>query len=167
MTHEQSSRLRTILIDEARKLFRISVYIWVLLSLFSLHKAFILHDRFLSYHLGFALINALALAKVILIGQDLHLADRLKNRPLIYPIMFKSAVFAVLLVCFHLIEEMITEVVHGKTLSRSTIEGGTLREILMVGIMMFVVLIPFFGFMELERAIGPKELKGLLFGRKT
>jgi hypothetical protein len=98
-----------------------------------------------------------------------HVGDNLKNRPLIYPIIFKSAVFAVILICFHMIEDTLIGVLHGETLSHSipNIGGGKLQGILMVGIIMFVVLMPFFAFRELDRAIGTEALRSLLFGRET
>ncbi len=37
----------------------------------------------------------------------------------------------------------------------------------MVGIIMFVVLMPFFAFRELDRVIGTEQLRSLLFGGKT
>ena len=162
-------RLKTGAIDETRELFGIFIYLWVLLSLFSLHKALVLNDESLIYHQGFAIINALALAKVVLLGEFFHVGDNLRNRPLIYPIIFKSAVFAVILICFHIIEEALVGVLHGKTFSQSipSIGGGTLQGILMVGIIMFVVLMPFFAFRELDRAIGKEQLRSLLFGGKT
>jgi hypothetical protein len=95
MVSERLLRLKTGAIDETRELFGIFIYFWVLLSLFSLHKALVLNEESLIYHQGFALINALALAKVVLVAEYFHVGDNLKNRPLIYPIMFKSAVFAV------------------------------------------------------------------------
>src|SRR5580704_7387338 len=100
MVSERLRRLKTGAIDETRELFGIFIYLWVLLSLFS--------------HQGFAIINALALAKVVLVAEYFHVGDKLKNRPLIYPIMFKSAVFAVILLCFHIIEETLLGVLHGK-----------------------------------------------------
>ena len=105
MVSERLRRLKTGAIDETRELFWIFIYLWVLLSLFSLHKALVLNEESLIYHQGFAIINALALAKVVLVAEYFHVGDNLKNRPLIYPIMFKSAVFAVILLCFHIIEK--------------------------------------------------------------
>src|SRR3984893_17987085 len=164
MANGRLLRLKTGAIDETRELFGIFIYLWVLLSLFSLHKALVLNEESLIYHQGFALINALALAKVVLVGEFFHIGDSLKNRPLVYPIMFKSAVFAVILMCFHIIEETLIGVLHGKSLSQSIPEigGGTLQGILMVGIIMFVVLVGFFAFRGLERAIGPEQLRSLL-----
>ena len=67
MTNDRARRLKTTAVGEAKKLFGIFVYIWILLSLFSLHKALLLHQESLTYQQGFALINAFALAKVVLI----------------------------------------------------------------------------------------------------
>jgi len=169
MVNDRLHRLKTGAIDEARKLFGIFVYFWVLLSLFSFHKALILNEEDLIYHQGFAFINALALAKVVMAGEFLHVGDDFKNRPLIYPILFKSAVFAVLLICFHVIEETFIGVLRGKALYQSipSIGGGKLQGILMIGITMFVVLMPFFAFRELERALGAEALRALLFGDAT
>jgi hypothetical protein len=69
MANERMLRLKTGAIAEARELFGIFFYFWVLLSLFSLHKALVLNDESLIYHQGFALINALALAKVVLVAE--------------------------------------------------------------------------------------------------
>jgi hypothetical protein len=169
MATGQIGRLKTAAIDETRKLARIFIYLWLVLCLLAMHRALIQNDEFLRYHLGLVLFNALALAKVILILEDLHLFDQLKNKPLVYPILFKSTVFAVILFCFHVIEETIAGMLHGKTLSHSILDigGGTVHGMLLVGVIMFVVLVPFITFIELERAIGAKEMSDLLFGRKT
>jgi uncharacterized protein (DUF1810 family) len=169
MANERLVRLKAGAITETRELFGIFIYFWVLLSLFSLHKALVLNEESLIYHQGFALINALALAKVVLLAEFFHVGDKFKNRPLIYPIMFKSVIFAVILMCFHIIEETLIGVLHDKTLSQSIpkIGGGTLQGILMVGIIMFVVLTPFFAFRELGRAIGTEQMRSLLFGANT
>jgi biotin carboxyl carrier protein len=168
MVNDRLRRLKTGAIDETKKLFGIFIYLWVLLSLFSFHKALVLNEEYLLYDQGFALINALVLAKVVLIGEFFRVGDKLTNRPLIYPIIFKSAVFAVLLICFHMVEKTLTGVLHGNTLFQSIPSiGGTLQGILMVGIIMFVALMPFFAFRELDRAIGTQELHNLLFGDAT
>jgi len=169
MVNDRLRRLKTGAIDETKKLFGIFIYLWVLLSLFSFHKALVLNEEYLLYDQGFALINALVLAKVVLVGEFFGIGDKLRNRPLIYPIIFKAAVFAVLLICFHIVEKTLTGLLHGKTLFQSipSIGGGMLQGILMIGIIMFVALMPFFAFRELDRAIGTQELHRLLFGGAT
>ena len=169
MVSERLGRLKAGAIDEAKKLFGVFVYLWILLTLFSLHKALIFNEDILTYQQGFALINALALAKIVVVGQSLHVGDRLRNKPLVYPIVFKAAIFAALLLVFHVVEETLIGVWRGKTLAESipTIGDGTLQAIIMTATILFVALVPFFAFLELERAIGPEELHSLLFGRKA
>jgi len=93
-------------LHEAREFVGIALYLFVVFSLFEAYKSVILAE----YHLAFALhelalINALALAKVILVAQELHLADRFRDAPLIYPTLLKSFVFTIVLACFKIAEE--------------------------------------------------------------
>jgi hypothetical protein len=62
-------------------------------------------------------INAWLLAKVMLTVEIFHVGDSLKHKPLIYPIVLKSAVFAIMLISFHILEEVLLGVWHGKTIS--------------------------------------------------
>jgi hypothetical protein len=45
MVNDRFRRLKTGVIDETRKLLGIFIYFWVLLSLFSFHKALILNEE--------------------------------------------------------------------------------------------------------------------------
>jgi hypothetical protein len=169
MANDRLGRLKALAIDETRKLFQIFLYIWILLSLFSLHKALIFNEDILTYQQGCALINAWALAKVVLIGQRLSLGDRFRGKPLVYAIMFQDAIFAIILLIFYIIEETLIGMWHGKTFVESipAIGDGTLQAIIVTVIIMFFVLIPFFAFKELEQAIGRDIFRQLLFGGKT
>ena len=79
------------------------------------HKALILNEQHLLYHQGFAFINALVLAKVMLTAEIFNVGDSLKHKPLVYPILFKSAIFAIILVSFYVLEEVILGLLHRKT----------------------------------------------------
>ena len=64
-----------------------------------MHEWTVLASHQISFRFyGLAVVNALVLGKIMLIAEDLHFADRLKNKPLIYPIAFKSIAFSALLV---------------------------------------------------------------------
>jgi hypothetical protein len=76
MATGQIGRLKTATIGETRKLARIFIYVWFVLCLLAMHRALIQHDEFLRYHLGLVLLNAMALAKVILLLEDFHLLDQ-------------------------------------------------------------------------------------------
>ena len=67
---------------EMREYFVLSFYLFVVFSLLVVHKSIILGEHHIDYTVhGFALINALALAKIMLVAQDLHLADRFHKLP--------------------------------------------------------------------------------------
>jgi hypothetical protein len=169
MLKERFSLIKQKGLKEGRRLLWIFVYLWVLLGLFAAHKSIVLNDPDFFYHQGFAFINAWLLAKVMLTAEMLHIADSLKHRPVIYPIVLKSAVFSTILISFYLIEEVLVGMWHGKTVTESlpAIGGGGLEGILVVGIIMFVVLMPFFALGEIARDIGDGKLYELFFVRRT
>lgn len=169
MRNESLNRARQRGLAEARKLFWIFLYLWVLLGLFAIHKSIILNELHFFYHQGFAFINAFLLAKVMLTAEIFHVGDNLKHKPLIYPIVFKSAIFSVILISFYILEEVLVGMRHGQTFSKSipTLGGGGVDGILVVGIIMFVVLMPFFALREFARDIGDDKLYQLFFVRRT
>ncbi len=144
----------------------ISLYLFVVFSLFAAYKAVILAQHQIEIvPQGLALINALALGKVILIGQELRLADQFRDAPLIYPTLLKSFVYTLLLACFKIVEEAAVGVYHGEPFGESiaVFAGGSWKGVLSLTVLLFVVLIPFFGFTELRRVLGEDRLVGGFF----
>src|SRR5271163_2318402 len=70
-----------------------------------------------------ALINAFVIAKVILIGEAVHMGRELEKKALLFSAAWKAFVFGLLVFAFHLLEEVIKHLVHGKDVS------GAFREI--------------------------------------
>ena len=128
-------------------------YLFVVFSLFDIHKSVILAEHQIDF-VGFGLnpINALTLAKVILVGQELHLANEFRDAPLIYTTMAKSRLYTVLLACFKILETVAVGIYQGRSLGESVaaFPGGSLKGLLSLTVLLFVVLIPFFGFGELQ-----------------
>jgi hypothetical protein len=153
---------------ENKKFFGVFVYLWVLLTLFSLHTAFIFNESMLTFKQGFALINALAVAKLIVVGEALRLGGRERDAPVLIPALVKSAIFSVILVLLNIAEETATGVYDGKAFSEAfpRVGDGSLQAILVTASLAYVCFIPFFAFLELERPLGTEELSALLFGRR-
>ena len=148
----------------------ITAYLWVIFVLFLLYRAVILNEEHIdSLAKGFAIINALALAKVMLVAKALHFGEWVDDAPLIYPTLIKSASFAVLLALFKLLEEWAVGLYHGKSFqeSLSRLGGGSLAGILTLALILFVMLLPFFGFGELQRVLGEGKLAQLFLGRRN
>ena len=169
MSNEKKTGWKERLLEELKKLSIIAVYLWVLLSVFVVYRAIILNDYHISdpEKLGFALINALILAKFILIADAFHAGKKFESLPLLYSILFKSALFSVILMVCHIVEEVLVRMWHGKSFVESLPEvgGAALNDIFSLGIIMFVVLIPFFTARELIRVLGKDTLKALLLAR--
>jgi hypothetical protein len=150
---------------EFRRFLVIFFYLWVVFGLLSIHKSIVLSQHHLDVEEhAFAFINAFVFAKVLLVGEQLNLGSRFKNKPLIYPILYKSFVFSLVLIGFHIVESVAVGLWHGHTIAESLppMIGWNPRGLLAVGVMCFVLLLPFFGFREIARVIGREELRALI-----
>jgi hypothetical protein len=164
---ETTSRtLKQKVIEQMKEFLFIALYLWLVFGLLLMYKSVILGEHHIdfAYH-GFALINALALGKVVIIAKDLRLGWRFNNAPLVYPTLVNSAIFTVVLACFKILEDAAVGVYRGKSFAESIADlgGGTLRAIVTLSLLLFVVLVPFIGFGELERVLGEGKLKQIFF----
>ena len=83
--------LKQKVVHEVREYFLMAFYLYVVFSLFVVYKSLILAEHHIDFvRHGVALISALALAKVMVTAQELHLADWFGDAPLIYPTLVKS-----------------------------------------------------------------------------
>ena len=146
---------------EIKEFLAIVFYLWVVFALFEIHKSLILREHHIDVAAhSFALINALALAKVMLVARKLHLGEFWHHKPLIYPTLLKSAIFTLLLACFKILEDAAVGWYRGQSFHQSMadIGGGSHNGILSMAAIMFVVLIPFFAFTELQAITGEGRL---------
>jgi hypothetical protein len=164
----QPRNLKERAFEEVKRFVAIFLYLWVVFGLLSIHTSLVLSQRHLDYEEHtFAIINALVFAKVLLLGEELHLGRRFDNKPLIYPILYKCLVFSIVLICFHVVETVAVGVWHGNTIIASVppLLGWNPKGLLAVAFTCFVLLLPFFGFREIARVMGRTEMRALLFGR--
>jgi hypothetical protein len=151
---------------ELREFAAMFLYLLIPISLFVAHRAIALKERGIDYQFsGLAIINALVLAKVMVLGEGLGFASRWKNRPLAWPILYKSASFAVLFIIVHEVEEGLKGLIHGGGFMASIppLGGGGLLGLVVIGLNMAIALVPFFAFRELSRVMGEGNLVALLF----
>ena len=152
-------------LDELRKLSITVVYIWVLLSVFTLHREVILASYHINYSakFGFAFINAVILAKFMWLGEILHAGKKAAGKALLYSTPWNSALFTVILMVCHLLEETLLKLWHGQSMAESFSETvADPRDIFATALLVFVVLIPFFFAKGLIEILGKDEIKRLL-----
>ena len=155
---------------EFKEFLVIALYLWLIFGLFLQYKSVILAAQHISFAAhGVALINALVLGKFVLIARALHLGERVDDAPLIYRTLLKSALFSLVLACCKILEEAAVGLYHGKSFSESIADlgGGTLKGILTLTVLLFVLLIPFFAFDELKRVLGEAKLAQLFFRTRS
>jgi hypothetical protein len=165
MVQEEKPGWKKRLVDELRKLAIAVIYIWVLLSVFGLYREIILANYRINYSpkFGFALINAVILAKFMWLGEILHAGKRAIGKSLLYSTLWNAALFAVILMGCHLLEETLLKLWHGQSIAESSSETvADPRGIFATALVMFVVLIPFFFAKGLIEILGEDEIKRLL-----
>jgi hypothetical protein len=167
---ERKPTLKERAAHQLREFLVMFIYLWALFALLVINQSIVLAREAQDYEAhGFAILNALILAKVLLIGEDLHLGDRFRDKPLLYSILYKCFIFTLFIIGFHILERVIVGVWRGRTIAQSfpTIGGGSVNGILSLGATLFVALIPFFAFREISRVIGRGALWSLLLSRGT
>jgi hypothetical protein len=170
VTGLRSHTIRQRAYDEFVRFIVLFLYLWVLLGIFVIIEDIILRQEGRSLaSQGFAFINALVLAKVMLVFEDLDLGRWLERRPLIYPILFETSVLTIFFLCFHAAEKVIEGLIRGQTIAASLpkIGGGGFIGVTSVAVILFVALIPFFAFRNLRRVLGADRINELLFGIST
>ena len=138
---KQKGHLKKRAIDSTKKFLVMTAYLWAFLAVMSVHKTVVLAQNHINFEeQSFAIVNALVLAKFMLLADDLKLGRRFTDRPLIYPIVWASLVFAVILVFFHLAEHLLLGLLHAKSLAETLADlgAGSLRGILSMGGITFV-----------------------------
>jgi hypothetical protein len=144
----------------------IAAYLYVFLAALIYLKAAILHAHDIPFAtFGFATAKALICAKFVLIGRMMHLGERFKALPLIWPTLYKSLVFLLLLLILNAIEEVVVGLMHHRKVMDSLAEfgGGTLSQLIASSIVVLLILIPFFAFRSLGEVVGERNLVRVFF----
>ena len=153
-------------LEELKVFWLIALYLWLFLGCFTVYRRLILAETGVPYlHYGIALIEALIIGKVVLIGRMFGFTRRFDHMPLVVPVVYKSVVFALLVMLFGVVEHLVTGWVHKQGLLaglQEIAETGT-YEIGARALMLTVAFVPFFAFTELGRVLGPKRLTAMFF----
>jgi hypothetical protein len=117
-------------------------------------------------HYGYAVIQALVLAKIILIGEALHVGERYESRPLIVFALYKSVVYGLLTFGFHILEHVVHALATGESpggaLARLAAQPG---EICAYSLVLFVAFVPFFSLQAAGRLLGEVRFLDVLLKR--
>jgi hypothetical protein len=166
MGSDRKTQLKEKAAEEFRLLLLISAYLTAFFVAFLTYRRLISREFGVSsFHYGYALIEALVIAKVILIGKAMGLSKKTTRRTLAFSVLRASVVYGLLVAVFAVLEHIIEGLVHGKTLGASLDDmlNQGVYEILGRTLVLFVAFLPFFAFWEVGHLVGDKKLFDLFF----
>jgi hypothetical protein len=148
---------------ELREFALISLYLAFFFCAIATYSLLLLNQFHVSYFIyGTALINALVMAKVILIGEYAHLGKKHESKPLFQSALYKALLFSVLVFGFHIVEEAIKRRWHGENFA-TAYHGIHINELLARSVIVFCAFLPLFAFRELRRVLGEQQFWSLFF----
>jgi hypothetical protein len=145
-------------------------YLTIAFASFTQYRRLVLAAHDITYtNYWVAVIEALILAKVIMIGDVLRIGRGLEGKPLIYPTLYKTAIFTLFVGIFTVLENVITGLWKGTGFTGDLVAflGKGPNEFLANCLVVFVAFIPFFGVRELGRVLGADKIRALFFRRHT
>ena len=159
-------------VGEATRFVVMFLYLWVVFGLFVLQQSVVMAQRHLDDYVqyGVAAMNALIFAKVMLVAEDFDLGRRFQDMPLIVPLLYKSFVFSLVFLCFHVVENIVIGQFQGKGVLESLpMIGGDLKATVSAVLIFTFELVPYFAYREIGRVIGEDKMYSLVFAhrRKT
>ena len=149
----------------------IVAYLYVCFGALLLYKAAVLSHAGVSYvPFGLAAIKALVLGKFLLLLHGARVGERAKRKSrLLIAIAQQALLFASLLAILTVIEELVVGAIHGRPLKViiSGLADGSLMEAAATGLLMALVLTPYFALREINSELGDGVLfRMLLTSRK-
>ena len=148
---------------ELREFAAISLYLAFFFCAVATYSLLLLNQFHVSYFIyGTALINALVIAKVILIGEYAHLGKKHESKPLFQSALYKAFLFSLLVLAFHIMEETIKRRWHGENFV-TAYHGIRVDELLARSVIVFCTFLPLFAFRELRRVLGEDNFWSLFF----
>jgi len=153
-------------IDELKEFVIIAAYLYVCFTAILYLKASILRAHGIEFApFGFAFVKALICAKFVSLGYILRVGERFKSLPLIWPTLYKSFAFLILLLALNVLEEIVAGLIHHRAIADSLAEfgGGTLDQLIATSVVGLLILIPFFAFRSLGELVGERNLVRVFF----
>jgi multidrug transporter EmrE-like cation transporter len=144
----------------------LALYLYICFLAVVLLKRAILRDVGVDFTIwGIAAVKALLLAKFMLVGRELKLGKRFRERPLIWPTLYHALIFLIFLLVLTTIEEILVGVLHGRPLSQSLahVVGPTVFEGAAVCLVLYLILVPYSAFDCLQDVLGERETLRLFF----
>ncbi len=164
--HPQGLKAR--LRHELEEYGMIFLYLYISFAVVIFYRSAVLQAEGIAFGAyGFAFIKALVLAKFMMLGHAARLGERLRGRRLFVNVFYRAALFMLLLMAFSMIEEAVVALLHGHPTAEAirAMADGSLREKFAYALLLWVILLPYFGLRVLGEVLGKGELKRIFLSR--
>jgi hypothetical protein len=152
--HPKAQAIKQKTVHEFKDFVAISIYLAFFFCALATYSMVLLRKYDVSYvNYSFAIINALVVAKVLLIGDMAHLGRSSETKPLYLTVLHKSVVFTLLVVAFHFLEEVVKRIIHHEP-NGTVIHNIRWDDLGAKSLIVFAVFLPLFAFRELRRVLG-------------
>jgi hypothetical protein len=153
---------------ELKEMLMLSFYLAFFLCALSAYKLLLLKQYQVDeyWNFGFAIINALVITKVIMIGQYAKLGRRHEGKAIVISAIWKAFVFGLLVFAFHVVEEIIKRLIHGADVEKAS-RGLRFEEFGARAVIVFCTFVPLFTFLEIRRVLGEESFLSLILRRHT
>jgi len=146
------------------------LYLALFFGGFANYRRLILAHHGISYEdYGISVIEALVLAKIIVVAEKLHIGRGFEDRRLIVPTLYKGFLFSVCVGLFHFVESVIGSLIWGRGPMGAVddLMSQFNYELLAGGLVVFFAFIPFFAIRELTPVLGEGVMFRLFFQRRS
>jgi len=166
VTQETKARIKHTVVEETKKMLWVGLYLFAFLAALAGYRAVLLGEGGAgAWPLLHAAIEAMVLAKVMLIGNALKLGERFFQRRLFSKVLSRAFSFAVFALAFSAVEELVTGMLRGKSfdeLWQELVHMGA-RLIIARGVVLFIFFIPLMAIWEIARGLGEGKLYEMFF----
>lgn len=164
MAHEKKdhSAVKQKAMHELREFVWLTIYLAFFFCALATYSALLMREYSVQYFMySVALINALVIAKVIMIGEYAHLGRRYEKYSILVAALIKAFLYSLLVLAFHFLEEAIKRIIHGEPFGTAFRDMHT-YELLGRTVLVFCTFVPLFAFRGIRSALGEAEFYKLV-----
>ena len=152
---------------ELKEMLVLSGYLAFFFCALTTYKMFLLRQYEIDeWSYAFALLNALVITKVIMIGQYAKIGRKHEGNSVFISAIWKSFIYGLLVFAFHLVEEIIKRLIHGAGVAKAS-HQVRIEEVGARAVVVFATFIPLFIFLELRRVMGDDAFGSLFFKKSN
>jgi hypothetical protein len=145
------------------------VYMAIVFSAIVLYRRLVLaeHGIYLADYFA-GVVNAMIIAKVVMIGAFLRVSRKFEHKALIIPVLFKALLFTIWVMIFNVLEAFIRGLIKTGELPGAFNQLKSHVDLAWLGAiqLIFFCFIPFFAFKELSRVMRKEKINSIFLKKQ-